>query len=136
MTPIDLTGTYVHLDDAGSSREIPVGPDFWAQIHHRADLHSGRLVTQSHFEQNWDAWEMHPEGEEVLIMTRGHGEVVMQGDQGLVPVVMYAGTALVIPRKTWHTMDVMTPVDMIFITPGKNTQHRSRSTDAHSPLET
>lgn len=43
----DLHNTYVHLEDGGGARHIPVGPDFWAKIGERADLQrcrSARLV--------------------------------------------------------------------------------------------
>ena len=38
---------------------------------HAADGREGRLVSMYTFAAPWDSWEMHPEGDELIIVTEG-----------------------------------------------------------------
>ena len=78
----DLHTTYVHLEDGGAARHVHVGPDFWAKIGERADLHAGRLVTSFRMTDDWDHWEMHPAGDELIVLVSGAVEFRLQNGGG------------------------------------------------------
>src|SRR5690606_39403706 len=70
--PFALDQIYVHLTpDDGGATPIPVTPDFWATIATRTDLHDGFLLTRARMTEDWPHWEMHPEGEEIVILLAG-----------------------------------------------------------------
>ena len=69
------------------------------------------------------AGEMHPDGDEVLYLISGHAVVTLE----TVPVqriAMLPGNGLVVPRGVWHTVDVVSPSQIAYITPGPNNQFR------------
>lgn len=120
----DLTSTYVHLADGPAAVAIPVGPDFWQRIGERADLQRGRLVTRFHQSRTWDHWEMHPAGEEVLILLSGALDLILDGAGEQRTVAMRAGDAFIVPRGTWHRGIVHEAGELVGITYGEGTQHR------------
>jgi len=120
----DLRTTYVHLEDGGAARHIPVTPDFWAKIGERADLHAGRLVTSFRMSDDWDHWEMHPAGDELIILVSGAVEFRLQNAEGERTFEMRGSSAYLIPRGTWHVARVLEPCEMFVITAGAGTQVR------------
>jgi mannose-6-phosphate isomerase-like protein (cupin superfamily) len=120
----DLHNTYVHLEDGGAARHIPVGPDFWAKIGERADLHAGRLATSFRMTDDWDHWEMHPAGDELIVLVSGAVEFRLQNGGGERTVEVRAPEAYLVPRGTWHTARVLEACDMVVITAGAGTQVR------------
>ena len=73
MQPIDLTDTFIHLGTGPDVATIDVDETFWATIGDRTELHTGRLVMASEMSDDWDTWEMHPEGDELIMVVRGGG---------------------------------------------------------------
>ena len=70
MPAFDLEKTYLGLDGAGRVTQMPVGPDFWATIASNPGA-TGTLVTVGTGEGDWPHWEMHPRGDEVLVLLEG-----------------------------------------------------------------
>ncbi len=124
MEPIDLTATYLHLEIGPTVEIVPVDDRFWATIGGRSELHTGRLVMASEVATDWNQWEMHPGGDEVILVTEG--VVRLHVDRGTSPVVVRAPELVVMPSGTWHTMDVVEPARVVTITWGAGTQHRPR----------
>ena len=123
MQPIDLADTYLLLDAGPGLSVVPVDENFWATIHERTDLDEGRLVMATPMTDDWRSWEMHPDGDEVILIT--DGEVRVLTDPG-TPVVVRAPNLVIMPAGTWHTMDVIEPARVVTITWGAGTQHRDR----------
>lgn len=123
MQPIDLADTYLHLDRGADLATIPVDENFWATIGQRADLADGRLMMAASVTADWTGWEMHPEGDEVILVT--DGSVRVHTESG-APVVVRAPELVVMPAGTWHTIDVIEPARVVTITWGAGTQHRNR----------
>lgn len=122
-----IESTYVHLDDAGAATAIPVTDSFWPDLSggRMPQLEQGRLVTQFSFAQDWDKWEMHPEGEEVVVLLSGSVEFVLdQGGDERKVALREPGAFVIVPRGAWHRALTKTPTSMLFITAGRGTTHR------------
>ena len=124
MRPIELTDTYVHLEAGPGVQIVPVDDQFWTTIDQRADLHTGRLVMASVMSDDWDMWEMHPAGDELILVTEG--TVRVHVDHGEPPTIVGAPNLVVMPAGTWHTMDIVEPARVVTITWGAGTEHRPR----------
>lgn len=120
----DLKSTYVHLADGPAAVAVPVGPDFWQRIGERQDLQRGRLVTRFQQSRTWDHWEMHPAGEEVLILLSGALDLILDEDGTHRTVAMRAGDTFIVPRGIWHRGIVIEAGELMGITYGEGTQHR------------
>lgn len=120
----DLKSTYVHLADGPAAVAIPVGPDFWQRIGEREDLQRGRLVTRFQQSRDWDHWEMHPAGEEVLILLSGALDLILDEEGAHRTVSMRASDTFIVPRGTWHRGIVLGAGELMGITYGEGTQHR------------
>jgi hypothetical protein len=87
----------------------------------------GRLVSMFTFERDWDTWEMHPKGTEVVLCTAGtmtlHQE---RADGSKNTVTLNAGEYAINEPGTWHTADVSPGATAVFITSGLGTEMRPR----------
>ena len=128
-TGFDPLRTYVHLPDGPEATLVPVTDDFWQTMHKRTELHEGRLLTATRFQSaaDWDHWERHPAGDEVVYLISGAMDFVLQEDDGERVVPLRAGAACVVPRGLWHRGIVREPSCALFLTRGKGTEHRPRA---------
>jgi len=126
MAAMDLRTTYVHLGEGPEVRAIPVTDDFWPTIDQRADLQRGRLITSFAHDADWTVWEMHPEGDEVIVVLSGSVTFHLDDGTSTRSVVVPAPQYVVVPTGTWHTADVPEPGQILVITWGEGTQHRPR----------
>ena len=122
---LDLTATYVHLRDDRSAATVPVDERFWADIDQRTELHAGRLVMQFRFTEDWPTWEIHPAGDELVVLLAGKVDMVLRLEDGDRVVPLEHRAAVVVPRGTWHTARVHAPSEMLFVTPGEGTENRA-----------
>jgi mannose-6-phosphate isomerase-like protein (cupin superfamily) len=123
----DLADTYVQLDDGPAAVAVEVDADFWERIDRRPELHRGRLVGTFHNAADWNVWEMHPAGDEVVCLLSGAIDVVFEEENGERTVELVAGETCIVPRGVWHSANVRTPGDTLHITRGAGTQHRPRT---------
>jgi mannose-6-phosphate isomerase-like protein (cupin superfamily) len=122
----DLATTYVQLDDGPQAFAVEVDDEFWQTIDRRPELRGGRLVGTYHNAQDWDIWEMHPAGDEVVCLLSGAIDVVLDEPDGERVVELEAGRTCIVPRCVWHRAIVREPGDTLHITRGEGTQHRRR----------
>ena len=126
-----LFATPIHL---GLGARAAIQPDFTGMAwyadyvaRNAADGTEGRLVSLSRFTENWNSWEMHPEGDEVVLCVAGamtlHQEMA---DGARATVVLAPGDYAINPPGAWHTADVDGEATALFITAGWGTQHRPR----------
>ncbi|WP_422032359.1 cupin domain-containing protein [Reyranella sp.] len=119
-----LDGTYIHLAPDEGARAMEGGDLFWAGIAERRDLDEGRLMGASDQARDWDHWERHPAGEEILTLLSGEMELVLDEPQGEQRVLLKAGETFIVPRGVWHRGLVKEPGRLMFLTPGAGTEHR------------
>lgn len=86
----------------------------------------GRLVSMHTFSEPWDSWEMHPDGEELVLCTEGSMVLHQERGDERATVELRAGEAVVNPRGTWHTADVTGRATAVFVTAGRGTEVRPR----------
>lgn len=92
----------------------------------RNDGVEARLVSLHTFTSPWDAWEMHPEGDELVVCVEGSLDLLQEVNGEQVRVTLNKGDAVVNPPGTWHTADVEHSATALFVTAGLGTQHRPR----------
>ena len=126
-----LLTTPLHL---GLGAIAVVQPDFtgmdWYQGYgerHDDDGIEGRLVSMYRFTGNWDSWEMHPHGDEVVLCVAGRMTLHREMADGTTDsVTIGAGDYAINPPGSWHTADVDGEATAVFITAGLGTTHRPR----------
>jgi len=121
---IDLETTYLFLDGA-AAKAVPVGPDFWQTIDQRDDL-TGRMVGVFRYDASWDSWEVHPDGDEVVVLLSGAVDLVLDEAAGERVVALRGRSTAIVPRGVWHTANVLEPAEALHITRGEGTRHRAR----------
>jgi quercetin dioxygenase-like cupin family protein len=127
----DLSKTHVHL--GLGSRAVPV-PDFeWTAeflerytTEHEHDGDEGRLVMISSSNESWTFWERHPAGDELVVVISGRMTLFQDIDSTDRRIALGPGEAAINPRGVWHTTDVHEPGKVLFVTPGRGTEHRPR----------
>ena len=122
---------FIHLGPGASAvPQPPFEGMAWYEgygMRHGGDGAEGRLVPEYSFTENWDSWEMHPAGSEVVICTAGGLMLTQEFPDGRTEhVILQAGEYAINPPCVWHTADVTGSATAIFITAGKGTQHRPR----------
>jgi mannose-6-phosphate isomerase-like protein (cupin superfamily) len=121
----DLETNYVVLADGPDAKCIEVGPDFWQTIHERRDL-AGRLVGVFRYDGDWKSWEVHPDGEEIVMLLSGAIDLVLEEPGGERTVELRDRGTVIVPRGVWHTANVLAAGEALHITRGEGTRHRPR----------
>lgn len=125
----DLSSTYIHLGlgaRATPIRDFRWDEDFLSRYEEETarDGDEGRLVMISSQTRTWDFWERHPAGEEVVILLSGRADLVREIDGKELVVELVPGHAVINPTGVWHRSVVHEPGNVLFITPGRGTEHR------------
>src|SRR5581483_792220 len=97
---IDLLKNYLLLEPDGAVVRLPGGRDFWSQlmsgdatdpgIRRLMGSEKGRLLSTVSMEVDWTNWEMHPAGDEILVMLEGKAMFVLDSPDGLREVALSA----------------------------------------------
>jgi quercetin dioxygenase-like cupin family protein len=132
MSATDINVHPLHLG-LGATAEIE--PAFTGNLdwylayadRHKEDGVEGRLVSMFTFTENWDSWEVHPNGAEVVICTAGSMTLHQERADGTkASVTLDAGQYAINEPGTWHTADIDGQATALFITSGLGTQVRPR----------
>ncbi len=74
-------------------------------------------------------WERHPAGDEMLHFLEGEAEVITLTADGPVQSPVQAGSIFICPQGLWHQIRPLSPIAMLFATPGEGIEH----SDADAP---
>ena len=132
MTAYDLERTYLFIDGAGGVVPAPVTPDFWQRIGAIPEA-GDTLITVSESAAAWERWEMHPAGDEILVILEGSPRLWLEHPDGrLQAVATQPGATVVVPKGAWHRADEAAPYRILFVTYGKGTTHRPVTDEDHA----
>jgi hypothetical protein len=131
MTVPNIFDAPIHLGLGATARIQPpfTGMEWYADYAARtvSDAAEGRLVSAYRFTENWDSWEMHPEGDEVVLCLTGAITLHQLFADGAAAIVtISAGEYAINPPGCWHTADIAGDATALFITSGLGTEHRPR----------
>ena len=62
--------------------------------------------------------EMHPDGDELIFLISGRLDVIAEEGGAETVTQMVGGQAVVIPKGTWHRLDIKEPCQLVVMTPG------------------
>jgi len=111
----DKTAAIEHWDEQLYER---LGNDY-------GDFAGHELIACHRFDSDWPTWEIHPMGDEIVVLLKGEATFVLQGENGEVTLSLTnPGEYVVVPRNTWHTAKTAHASKMLFITPGQGTENK------------
>ena len=130
MSTHDIQRHPIHLGLAASAEVEPAftGDPAWYEgyaARHAGDGREGRLVSQHRFDSSWTMWEMHPQGDELVLVLAGEVEFLFDRAGELQAQRVADGGLVVVPRGVWHTARVRRPARLLHVTMGAGTQHRA-----------
>ncbi len=132
MSKFTLRTQLIHLG-VGATAEVQ--PEFDGSMEwydgygqrHGNDGVEGRLVSMHTFTEDWDVWEVHPLGSEIVLCTQGEMTLHQEPPDGEPSsVTITAGEYAINAPGVWHTADVAQNATAVFITAGLGTEHRPR----------
>jgi mannose-6-phosphate isomerase-like protein (cupin superfamily) len=113
----DLYRSYVSLAPTGDAELIDNVPGPPPNV-------EGVLVGLFHLTEDPPiSGELHPDGDEILVLVSGAMDVVLEQDGREIVTSLEPGNAFVVPRGVWHRTVVREPSDLLHLTPGRS-QHR------------
>ena len=119
----DFTQNYALLGKSGEINLLEGGDAFWNLPAEKFDeIGQNWLITEFEFEEDWQTWEMHPHGEEIVYLLSGAMDLTLEKDGGKETIKLCPKGLVIIPRGTWHTAKVFEPSKMLVITFGKDTE--------------
>lgn len=118
-----LASNFVVLDDRFRADIVEVTPELYARLDEDYKDFAGHLLISSHaFDEDWPTWEVHPAGDEFVILVSGDADLVLAKDDGDETIRMTEpGTFAIVPKNTWHTARIRRRTVMMFVTPGEGT---------------
>lgn len=131
MSAFKLSETPVHLGLGATAEPLPPfdGSMQWYERYgaaHAKDGAEGRLVAVHTFTCDWDTWEVHPNGDELVYVISGELTLIQDIDGEHRSVVLAAGDAAINPPGVWHTAKTDQPTTALFITAGEGTRNEAR----------
>ena len=119
----DLTQNYALLKQNGAIEIFEGGESFWSLPPEKfVEIGESWLITEFDFDEDWQTWEMHPDGEEIVYLLNGAMNLTLEKDGDLQTLELRNKGLVIIPRNTWHMAKVLEPSKMLVITFGKDTQ--------------
>ena len=117
----------IYLARDGTMRAYARTVEFLRSAGTNPELMDGRVlslhqVTGPH-DVHYPDWEMHPEGDELLILASGSVSVELREDDMGRTVSVPPQAAFIVPAGIFHRLIVHTPSVLMAITPGHNTVH-------------
>lgn len=123
----DIESTFVGLGRDGETNLLEVTPSFWPDlVSGKLEVGPGRMVSGYSFDGPWDSWEVHPKGDELVVLIEGAAELRLERSDDRIDSVRVdrPGQFVFVPRGTWHTICALPTARMLFITDGEGTDHR------------
>lgn len=121
-TQFDPAESTVALDRELSARVLPAMPDPGIPV----DGMTMGVATMT--ENAPHGGEMHPDGDEVLYLISGRVLVTLETDP-VEKIELAPGAGMIVPQGIWHTVDILEPSQIVYVTPGPNNAFRPLAAD-------
>lgn len=121
-----IASSFVVMNSNFEAETVAVSDDLYPELDRKYGDFAGRMLISSHtFDENWPTWEVHPKGDEFVILIAGDVDMVLASDDEDRTVrLSEPGSFVIVPRGVWHTAIVHKPTQMMFVTPGEGTENR------------
>lgn len=133
--PFDLSETPIHMgSQVGADKPAVPLPGFtfdnegfesYVARHCTSDA-PGHLIMVCTTPTDWNAWECHRAGDEIVIVLEGKAVFIQEIGKEERRAAVGPGSTMINPAGVWHTADVEEPMKAIYITPCPGTRHRPR----------
>ncbi len=128
MTIHDLERASLFLDGKGGVQVVPNGPDLYTRVKADTTLGDTMVTLGVGSGKSSSHWEMHPAGEEILVILSGSRVIHFEHPDGRRETLnARAGEAVIVPRGVWHKTEAPEGSRILFITYGRGTTHKSAS---------
>lgn len=125
-TALPLSDHCIYLAPSGAMRPYAKTPEFFRDAVYDPELATGRVLALHRVSTPQDVhfpiWEMHPEGDELIMLASGSVTVEFRDADGST-TALGPSSAIVVPAGAWHRIVVHEPSTLIAITPRRNTAH-------------
>lgn len=124
----DLDQTFAVIGPDQRVTPVPVTADLYGNLDRDfAGFRGHSLVSRHAFDQDWPTWEMHPAGDEIVVLMEGEAVFVLDRDGREERIgLTQAGAYVIVPKATWHTAKIAKRAVLLFITPGEGTRNEVR----------
>ena len=122
--PFDLNSVFIVLQPDQSATAVDVTPTLYDDLNKSFEgFRNRRLISSFGFDSDWNMWEMHPAGDEIVYLLSGDVELILELEDFHDSVrLSKPGTYVIVPKGMWHTAKTKVPTNMLFVTPGEGTQ--------------
>lgn len=126
LFPLQITENCVVLTPAKQAHIEPVDAGLYGRLDEvYGDFAGHEMIACHSFNEDWGSWEMHPQGDEIVMLLSGAVRFVLHNNSADTTVdLTEQGQYVVVPKGVWHTAQILTPAKLLFITPGQGTEHR------------
>ena len=126
MESLDLKEKFVVLSpDKQASTEANT-PDLYERIGNKyGDFKNHELIAIDEFKSNWPDWELHPYGDEIVMLLTGEIILILDFENKQQQIQLRnQGEYAIVPKGVWHTAHIKENARVLFITPGEGTENR------------
>lgn len=127
MKKFNLTKEFVVFTPEKIAAVVPNTPELYGNLDEQFDsFHRHELIACHEFESNWPSWEIHPHGDEIVMLMEGSATFILDvSGQHQEINLSVAGEYVIVPKGVWHTAHIAEWARMLFITPGQGTLNKS-----------
>lgn len=121
----DIAKEFVVVDPSSRAHVEACDETLYQRIDQNYDGFKGHQLVSCHsFDADWPTWEIHPHGDEIVMLMSGRATLVLRvGDEDKTLSLDKAGSYVIVPMNTWHTAKTDVATTMLFITPGQETKN-------------
>ncbi|MGB5326523.1 MAG: hypothetical protein WBN40_14040 [Pseudomonadales bacterium] len=84
------------------------------------------LIAADEFSSDWHTWEVHPCGDEIVLLLSGQITFILKFPNAEKSVALECpGSYIIVPKGIWHTAKTNIKSKLLFITPGEGTQNKA-----------
>ncbi|WP_051980665.1 hypothetical protein [Burkholderia sp. 9120] len=135
-TALHLNDTCIFLARDGTVRSYAKTAETLRKSGSDPELTDGRMLAMFHVSSprdvHYPTWEMHPDGDELLILASGSLSVEVRDGKTICSARLPSQAAFVVPAAQWHRLIVHEPSVLIAITPRRNTVHQNWEDDVRA----